>query len=314
MTRSPRLLLALGLLLTACTPDFDPYNRLTSLRVLAVRSQPVAPAPGETTTLDALVYLPDTGAVTADAPDPAVSYEWSWCPLVGGVDQGYPCLVTEAQVAAATGAPPPAFDLGTGATAMLPHTLDPKVLETACAGTTPGLPPAGRCDGGFPVMVRLKVSARGASVTAVRTVYLRYAPDQQPNENPSVSALGAELNGGVQPLDGNATLPRDTKTWLRVAIPPEDSESHPGHDDQGQTAMVRERLNLTWFVEGGDTRTMRTTFLDGQLTLEQASRNQWTPPLERDYARDTARVIVVIRDDRQGVGWTTGVARLGAKP
>ena len=34
--------------------DFDPYNRLGSLRVLAIKSDPVAPAPGERATLTSL--------------------------------------------------------------------------------------------------------------------------------------------------------------------------------------------------------------------------------------------------------------------
>ena len=39
--------------------EFDPFNRLTSLRVLAIKSEPVAPAPGEVTTLSSLLYVPE---------------------------------------------------------------------------------------------------------------------------------------------------------------------------------------------------------------------------------------------------------------
>ena len=53
-----------------CAADWDPFNRLNSLRVLAIRNEPVAPASGETTTFSALVYTPS-------GQDPA-TLEYSW--------------------------------------------------------------------------------------------------------------------------------------------------------------------------------------------------------------------------------------------
>ena len=44
------LLVGVALAVCGCNPDeFDPFNRLTGLRVLAIASDPVAPATGETT-------------------------------------------------------------------------------------------------------------------------------------------------------------------------------------------------------------------------------------------------------------------------
>src|SRR5688572_27682347 len=58
--------------LGGCDSDFEPYNKLTSLRVLAIESRPVSPSPGEISTLTPLLHVPDGEAVTSS---------WSWCPL-----------------------------------------------------------------------------------------------------------------------------------------------------------------------------------------------------------------------------------------
>src|ERR1044071_6099377 len=95
----------------ACTQDFPPFNRLDSLRVLAIQAEPAAPLTGETTTLTPLIFTPG---------DPAeVKYRWSWCPAPGPAEQAYKCLIDNAdQLSAALGgAPLPSFDLGDGPTA-----------------------------------------------------------------------------------------------------------------------------------------------------------------------------------------------------
>src|SRR5687767_1930911 len=111
-----------------CGEGFPPPNRIQELRVLAIKSEPVAPAPGESTTLSALVFTPDN--------DPSVTYAWSWCPLPGAANDGYPCLIDEAQLAAMAGMAGqmlPPYNLGNGPTAELTHTIDPLILQQLCA-------------------------------------------------------------------------------------------------------------------------------------------------------------------------------------
>jgi hypothetical protein len=288
-----------------CGQTFEPFNRLTSLRVLALKSEPVAPETGVETTLSAKVY-PD------DPADPTpISYAWSWCPLAGSSSDGYPCLVTEDQVSQWAGAPI-SFDLGAQPTATLKNAFDPSVLQAICAGTL-GLPVTVRCTNGLPVNVKLTVSRDGDSVTAVRTLRLLYAaePAGEKNENPIVSGLFAVIGGVNQPLDaaGTPLLPRRQKT--KVGVDPDVIQSevqiYTGTDDNGQPATLSERLILTWFVETGDTKSQRTELIVGSTTLENATQNQWTPALHRDYPQDTARMIVIVRDDRDGVGWSDGI-------
>jgi hypothetical protein len=71
---------------------------------------------------------------------------------------------------------------------------------------------------------------------------------------------------------------------------------------------------LTWFVESGDTQDQNTTFIDGVIPLAEATTNGWTPDSEARYPVDTAELIVVIRDGRNGVAWTSGLAHLAQTP
>jgi hypothetical protein len=50
------------------------------------------------------------------------------------------------------------------------------------------------------------------------------------------------------------------------------------------------------------------------VPLERALTNKWEPASTKDYPRDTARVVVVIRDHRGGVGWRSAIVRLGETP
>ena len=56
---------------------------------------------------------------------------------------------------------------------------------------------------------------------------------------------------------------------------------------------------------------MRTTFIDEVEPLEDAVENEWEPDGVDDYPRDTSQVVVVVRDDRDGVAWMSGVVTLG---
>lgn len=313
----PLLATLLGtVVLSACGPDFDPYYRLTSLRVLAIRSEPAAPAPGQDASFDALVFSPETGF----APDPALTYEWSWCPFPGPAEQGYPCLVTEAEVAmwsAVTGAIP-SFSLGAQPIAQLPHVIDPALLGQLCRGN-PAIPVLLECERGFPIQIRLKVTSANDSVDAVRTVPFRFdVTTMSPNANPAPTAFAAVVNGVEQPLadDAPPTLPRDRNTTLRVQLSEADAEPFTNPDGTAS----RERLTFAWFVEAGGVDERRTgPFpVDPQVAARFPDytplENTWNPPPVAKFMRAVARAAAVVRDDRGGVGWVTGTALLGTSP
>jgi hypothetical protein len=304
------LVVALALsagLATGCSEGFDPYNRLSTPRVLAIQNDPVAPAPGETTTLSALLYEPPEDAVA--------TMSWSWCPFAGPAAQGYPCLVTEEELAALNGggSPVPAYDLGQGETATFEHSLDPALLDAVCQGTA-DQPELLDCEGGFPVQIKLTVESEGgAQVDSVRTMRLRFDDSHEPNLNPWVEGLLAVIDDEEQQIgdEPSVTLPRRAETVIRAQVPEDVIESYTGLDDEGEPEERVEQLIFTWFVESGDTKSQRTTFIDEVEPLEDAVENEWEPDGTDDYPRDTSQVVVVVRDDRDGVAWLSGVVTLG---
>jgi hypothetical protein len=309
--RALAVALALSGLSVGCAEGFDPYNRLGDLRVLALRSEPAAPGPGETTALDALVYLPPG--------DTVASYQWSWCPYTGPSTDGYPCLISEDELAELAGDRDfPPYDLGTEATASFAHTLDPDLLAGVCASAADvGEASLIDCAEGFPARVTLVVRGEsGAEIETVRTLHLRFDEDQEPNANPIVTGLRAVLDGDEEVIgeEPTLTLLRNEETVVRADVPEESIESYTGVDDDGAPEERVEELILTWFVESGDTKSERTAFLDGIEPLEDATENEWEPDAVDDYERETSSIYVIVRDDRDGIAWVRGEVALGEAP
>lgn len=297
----------LPILLFGCGRDFDPYNRLTSLRVMAIQSEPPAPAPGETALLTPLVYVPASQA--------APTYAWSWCPLPGSAGEGFRCRVTEAELSALAGVEVPPFDLGAEPFARFAHTLAPEALERVCQGI-PGTPLIPDCEGGFPVQIRMTVRTEADEVVTVRTLRLRFAAAHEPNRNPRIEGLLARIDGADQPIEATPalTLPRHEDTVIKAVVSESEAETHTDYDDLGNARTVTERLILSWFVESGDTKEQRTGTLPGEVPLARAVENEWKPAKTEDYPDGTARLFVVLRDSRGGVSWIHGAVLLGAAP
>jgi hypothetical protein len=300
-------LLALG----ACGEDFTPFNRLASLRVLAVQSDPVAPLTGETTTLTPLTYAPPGQTIE--------SYRWEWCPFPGSSADGSPCLVTEDEARELAGAAAdtiPPFDLGRDPTATFENSLDRGLLAALCEGAAAQAPELASCEGGFPVQVKLTVRTADEEVVTVRTLRLRFEEDSEPNANPSIDALSAELDGDEVELvdDPLVSLPRRSETTIHADVPAAASERYTRLDEHGQPEEVSERLLLTWFVESGDTSDEHTLFIDGRVSLEDATENEWEPDGEDDYPEEESILLVVVRDGREGVTWLERRAALDPDP
>jgi hypothetical protein len=308
----------LGLLIAAsslgaagCRPDFAPFNRLTALRVLGIQAEPPTPAIGESTTLSALVFTPD--------PDPTLTYHWTWCPLAAPSSDGYQCLVTEADLAAyvTSGLPPfPAFDLGTGQTATFTNGIDPMVFDFVCNNMLPNVPTMNTidCSAGFSTQVTLTVTTATDSVTAVQNLKLRRDGTTPANANPAITAVNAALGSAYAPVDdtGAVILQRDVETPLSVTIDPSVAEVYP--DPSNDNAPTTERLFATWFVETGDTHDQRTSYIAGSTSFGDLLKNSWTPANARNYPSPTARIFVVLHDNRGGAAWTGGTVTLGASP
>lgn len=304
--------LVLAFSAVACGDSFTPYNEVRELRVLAMRASPASPAPGETTTLDALVVSPSGEALT---------YAWSWCPLVGTASEGYPCLVDEAalraeldQASAGIGATLPTFDLGIDATATLPHTVSPLIWQQVCGSLQSwGLAAAELdCLTAFPVTVLLKVQTATAELRAKKTVRLRYDVDGAGNNNPTVTGLALQRPQGSVTLDdlGTATAAADTAHDLRLDVPETAAESVTEADG----SVSRERLLFTWFLDTGTMDAERTTFIDGQVSLEEAAQNIWTTPRAAEIAVNPATFWVVVHDSRGGVAWTSARVTIEVAP
>jgi hypothetical protein len=308
-------LLAVGLLaasLGGCGADFDSRTLLSKLRVLALQAQPVNPAEGDTTTITPLVYSPSF----ATAP---LELSWSWCPLLGQPNDGYVCPISydeaNAMLAGAgVTASLPGFDLGAGPTAAFTNPFPPEALAALCAAGFDGQPLD--CTGGFPVRVSVRVTEGEATQLATTVVRLPIAAGAASNANPIPGALSVDLASGNQVLDeaGSVELPRLQDNVLHVAIDDGQAETYPGTGPDGGTATLRETLLVSWFAEVGDFHDTRTLFIDGVESLPEATSDEWTPPAAREDGRPTSRLIVVVRDDRGGVGWTSATVSLEPTP
>jgi hypothetical protein len=295
-----------------CSDDFEPYSRLSSLRVLGIAGDPAAPAAGETTTLSALVFTPTAEPVT---------YAWSWCPVPGPSRDGYPCLLSEADANGLLGGGLPPYDLGKAPTATFTNSLPPVFLKQACT-PNPQNPIVFNCSKGFPVQIKVVVKApsyrdQDKGLIAVKTLNLRFDAAIPANANPQLGGLTATINGADVAItddpDPTVTLPRNTETTIKVGLAPEQAEIYTLPPD---TKPIREYLLLSWFVESGDIDNARTAYqFDANLVetvpIERARTNKWKPAKLADYPGEIARIVVVVRDGREGISVVRGRVRLG---
>jgi hypothetical protein len=157
---------------------------------------------------------------------------------------------------------------------------------------------------------------------------------------PDATTVVTEAKNGVVLDDVFSTLlPRQQRIDLHAQIP--ESASEPYTDAQATAAdyannpelssggrrvlgkRLTERLDLSWFTDAGSFGEegeggRRTGFLgfpdDIDSPFSGAVNDKWTLPKSEDYPGDKARLIVVVRDNRGGVAWTTGSATLEPKP
>ena len=308
-------LVAIGLLaagLGGCGASFDSPTLLSKLRLLALQAEPVNPAEGGTTTLTPLIY-------NYGPSDATLEFSWSWCPVVGQANDGYVCPIAYDDAVAMLAAagvtePLPGFDLGADPTASFTNPFPPDVLAALCADGFDGQPLD--CTNGFPIRVSVRLTQGAATQLGTTVVRLPVTSSAVSNANPRPGTLSVDLASGSQVLDdaGNVVVPRLQDDVLRVAIDDSQAETYVGTGLDGAPATLRETLLVSWFAELGDFHDSRTLFIDGVESLPDATTNKWRPPALREGAGPTSRLIVVARDDRGGVGWTSATASLEPTP
>jgi hypothetical protein len=185
----------------------------------------------------------------------------------------------------------------------------------------------------YPVTVRLDVAGT-PNLAAVETVYLPTDDSLAANQNPTVNGVSITLP--VDAATGN--LPRNVRVPLLLQMNASAAELKPYKDAAGRLFPGQpyieighkkddppiendyEALNISWFNEAGDfgddhqggSRTGYSPNLRDEFS--KAVDNFWTLPKRADYEKDTAGLVVVVRDSRGGVTWTRTVATLEATP
>jgi sodium/proline symporter len=109
----------------------------------------------------------------------------------------------------------------------------------------------------------------------------------------------------VEPTGSDASVHTSESYELYVDVADASIESFtvPASGIETESRTFREMLNITWHVTGGETHSMRTSFLDGELDLDDLSHNSWELPSSDETSADAVEVITVIRDERGGVSW-----------
>jgi len=296
-----------------CAEDYEPFNELSKLRVLAIRAEPPDLLPGEGTEISALVYEPDGDDL---------EYRWSWCPVAAGAATGFECVVDEQDLRdMAAGLFPgaealvPSLDLGREPTAAFQHSIPPAILQGMCdailSSGAPSFVTLPDCEEELVVTVRLVVSGGGESVTAVKELALKMSADAEVNSNPAIGAVVASPAGGggeVVLEEGSAVdLEAGAELELAVAVPREAAEEYTPEptEEEPDPQPTTESLFMSWFVTDGSTLFGRTTYLDGEIGLDELGSNTWTLPDAEDAPEGEAALFLVLQDERGGVAWTS---------
>ena len=205
----------------------------------------------------------------------------------------------------------PSLALGKAVRAELSVPGDLEGLRTVCreltarVGASASLPPD--CDDRWNWTVRLSVSADAERIETVRDVPLLLSEAPERNKNPVLTGLTIEVDGSRRSAQ-NVRLESDHEYELRIGIASDQSERYTPPRALGEPTsdltLRDEALIFTWFVEGGETDRIRTTFREGVETLSQASKNRWHTP----KAQKGAALFVVVRDNRGGVDFVRGLA------
>jgi hypothetical protein len=150
------------------------------------------------------------------------------------------------------------------------------------------------------------------------------APLAEDAQSPTDTSLASGSNGVLLDDAGTVVVRRQQRVGLEVLINRSSSEPLAAAQiASNPNKKTTERLDLSWFAEGGDFGSDglggHRTYFPGfpetpDLPFINAINNTWTLPKKDDYQSNTSRLIVVVRDIRGGVAWTSGTASLEPTP
>ena len=297
---------------TACSNDFDPASRVSTLRVLAVRADLPYAHPGETVALNALAHDPRGRTLT-----------WGWATCEDPVDSStLGCLEALRQrarsgesVRLTTGEALDHFDVTVPDDALtrppepLPGRALLGVVSIACPGTledriiaeTTATDP-------IPVVCRDATGARLSSfdfVTGMKRLFIR---ESDRNANPEVARVTFDddpwpdtLVPTVRACGKQSNAADDCSADLRhrigVEATPESTEM--GTDETGEP--FEEQLLVQYYATDG-------TFSDG-IRVASSPQTEWVAgPSARGKE---IRFWFVLRDDRGGVTWVERRVNVG---
>ncbi|MDB5219869.1 MAG: hypothetical protein JWO86_7796 [Myxococcaceae bacterium] len=324
-------------LVVGCKPDLDQRaSRITSTRVLAMRSEPAEVEPREMVSFTALVVDADGRADTVPPPS------WAYCTARKPLAELGP-------VSTACYAHDPAAFVGVG----VGPRVDAAMPSSACRDFGPEVPTAkpgesygrpvdpdptggyyqpltlflGGGDGDVSVdTTRISCGVAGASSDDVIVFRQRY----HANQNPRID--GIQIDGVEFPADATApprAIARGAHVAFHVVWPtcpavdacgdgvcgPDESrldcaadcampvgcagsERYLYFDAEARQLVARhESMRVSWFATAGTFDRDRTG--RGSDELETSSDNTWAAPADAT----TVRGWVVLRDDRGGVAW-----------
>jgi hypothetical protein len=306
-----------GTLLTSCEPEFEPSNKLTTLRVLAVRADNPYPKPGSTVHFDMLWF---DGKSPADQPRKNIQILW-----IGGCfdpsgDLYYACYPEFAKLFDEKGMPRPDAIQYFGAG----DSFDLKIPEDIVSRrpARPGVHPYGTtfvffavCAGQIKPTNQMTSSAlplgcydeKGNQLTADDFVpgYLNlYSYEDRTNQNPVINGLSI----GTTSYPETTPIPdthlagcnggKCTNVHIKALIEQASAEiDQGGTDDNGNP--LKEMLWVDYYTSVGKLAKSARLVNDATKGWNDDLGVDFTPP----KSGETGYLFAVVHDNRGGIGW-----------
>ena len=324
----------LGLLVAACSGDFDPQSKVDSVRMFAVRADKPYAKPGETVELEVLL--------TDARKDKAQPLKLYWIPLVcmnprddlyylcflpgdGGIDAGA-TFVAAGDGGADAGAGfggglssiPTGVDLGPflpqgpkysfkmPENAVQPRDgIDPYGLAVLFNVACPGrLEFVSTTAGGSPQQVPLKCSDANGNALLPKDYVIGisrvYAYDTRTNANPIIEQtlkddVAVDLAAGITVEPCREAKRADCKDiHLDLRVPDESWEANPA-----ETTSVREQIWVDWYSDIGDFSDDARLLFDTKQGRTSESFNKFHAPADPQ----DGTIWAVVHDNRGGANW-----------
>ena len=284
--------LPLGLASGCAAAELSQTWQLDRLRVLGVAAEPAELAPGQTTALRSLVYAPADLRVDAQI--------WFACLPAAADDFG--CALSSDALDAFAGLDPQSASPEALAAALevaeaagligfLPF-LEPE--WTAPLDALEGLDPRAASEG-ISALVNVSVSATDSSGDQDLELVYKRVPvslSATPNRNPHL--VGVAVDGEPWVNTSPLIVAPGAVIELEPLLSDDSIERYAYENTKGQVEERTEEPYFTWYAEGGS--------FEQAISLYPQAAREWTAP---ETAGFEGVIVVVVRDRRGGMAWTT---------